>query len=86
MHIQNFLPKNKETILWSQIADEAHPYFLSQIKALTPGNILYIAKDDNRIKMIKNNLHFYQQDLSIITLPSWDLIPYDRTSPAKELS
>ena len=53
---------------------------LSSGKAKT---ILHIARDASRISVLADLIRFFATDVEIITLPAWDCLPYDRTSPSR---
>lgn len=45
------------------------------------GKLVFIARDDVRMKQMQTGLAAINQNLEIITLPAWDCLPYDRVSP-----
>jgi transcription-repair coupling factor (superfamily II helicase) len=77
----NHLPKKSATKIFSSIVDSSYGLVLSQIRSSAKGNILFVARDDLRMNMIKEDLNFFDKTIEIIDFPSWDLLPYDRTSP-----
>jgi len=44
--------------------------------------LLHIARDDQRVAEIADQLSFFAPDVEIIRLPAWDCLPYDRVSPS----
>jgi len=50
-------------------------------RALAEG-ILHVARDDARMAELAELVEFFAPGLDIITVPAWDCLPYDRTSPA----
>lgn len=48
------------------------------------GHILYIAQDNIELERLKEHLSFFT-DLDILTFPEWDCMPYERSSPAKDI-
>lgn len=50
-----------------------------------PGLLLHIARDDRRLSALQQQLTFFAPDLRVISLPAWDTVPYDRSSPKPEI-
>ena len=50
-----------------------------------PGLHLHVVRDDRRLEELAAALAFFAPDLAIIQFPSWDTVPYDRTSPNAEI-
>lgn len=48
--------------------------------------LLHIARDDARAAMLVEALAFFAPDMSLLRLPAWDCLPYDRVSPKSEIS
>jgi transcription-repair coupling factor (superfamily II helicase) len=47
---------------------------------------LFLARDDKRAHLIRQQLSFYAPQLQTIYIPAWDCLPYDRVSPAVHIS
>ncbi|WP_341213162.1 transcription-repair coupling factor [uncultured Limimaricola sp.] len=50
------------------------------------GPVIHVARDDKRMASMRAALEFYAPDLPVVTFPAWDCLPYDRVSPAAEIS
>ena len=50
-----------------------------------PGLHLHVARDDRRLDELQAAVAFFAPDVSVIPFPSWDTVPYDRTSPNAEI-
>lgn len=50
-----------------------------------PGLHLHIARDDRRLDELQAAVAFFAPDIAIVPFPSWDTVPYDRTSPNPEI-
>ncbi|PSK86089.1 transcription-repair coupling factor [Limimaricola soesokkakensis] len=50
------------------------------------GPVIHVARDDKRMAAMRAALEFYAPDMPVITFPAWDCLPYDRVSPAAEIS
>ena len=48
--------------------------------------LLFIARDDARAVAFKNACQYFHPDLKTLYIPAWDVLPYDRISPAKSLA
>ncbi len=48
--------------------------------------VVHIARDDRRMRAIKEALRFFAPDMPIVEFPSWDCLPYDRVSPNANIS
>ncbi len=50
-----------------------------------PAPILHIARDDRRLEAVEQGLKFFAPDTTVIAIPAWDCVPYDRVSPNSEI-
>ena len=50
-----------------------------------PGLHLHVARDDRRLDELQAAVAFFAPDVAIVPFPSWDTVPYDRTSPNPEI-
>jgi transcription-repair coupling factor (superfamily II helicase) len=48
------------------------------------GPILFVARDGQRLPMIRDALAFVAPNLPVLELPAWDCLPYDRVSPGAD--
>ena len=56
---------------------------LGELASRTPNGapILHIARDANRLVTLEDALAFFAPDVTVLTLPAWDGVPYDRVAP-----
>ncbi|HEY5237272.1 MAG TPA: transcription-repair coupling factor, partial [Rhizomicrobium sp.] len=47
--------------------------------------VLFIAPDDVRAAASEEVLRFFHPDLSVLSFPAWDCLPYDRVSPKPDI-
>ncbi|NKB56834.1 MAG: transcription-repair coupling factor [Alphaproteobacteria bacterium] len=47
--------------------------------------VLHIARDDAAMARLANALAFFAPNLTVMTFPAWDCLPYDRVSPNGEV-
>ena len=49
-------------------------------------SIIFVARDDKRLDLMRKSLWFFSPNIPILDFPSWDCLPYDRVSPNADLS
>ena len=54
--------------------------------ARADGPVIHVARDDRRMNAMAAALAFFAPDLTLLTFPAWDCLPYDRMSPNPEIS
>lgn len=50
------------------------------------GRAMFIARDDTRASGFIAACRFFAPDIPVLSLPSWDCLPYDRVSPSRALA
>jgi len=50
------------------------------------GRAMFIARDDTRASGFIAACRFFAPDIPVLSLPSWDCLPYDRVSPSRTLA
>lgn len=50
------------------------------------GPVLHVARDDKRMAAMQAALGFFAPHVTVITLPGWDCLPFDRVSPNADVS
>ncbi|MDB4085083.1 transcription-repair coupling factor [Amylibacter sp.] len=48
--------------------------------------IIFVARDDKRLDLMRKSLWFFSPNIPILDFPSWDCLPYDRVSPNADVS
>jgi transcription-repair coupling factor (superfamily II helicase) len=48
-------------------------------------SLLHIARDDRRLDALDRHLRFFAPDVRVVSLPAWDTVPYDRSSPKADI-
>src|SRR5687768_9769022 len=46
------------------------------------GRVVLIAADEAAMRALADTVHLFAPEVEVLTLPSWDCLPYDRASPA----
>ncbi|MFN7039305.1 MAG: transcription-repair coupling factor [Alphaproteobacteria bacterium] len=67
------------------IPDGGVSLVLSQVIKNSENNILYIALNDEELHNIANTIKFFENNIDLVILPSWDCLPYDRVSPKSSI-
>ncbi|MCB1394745.1 MAG: transcription-repair coupling factor, partial [Rhodobacteraceae bacterium] len=47
--------------------------------------VIHVARDDKRLAMMRAALAFWAPEVTVLTFPAWDCLPYDRVSPNPEI-
>ncbi len=63
----------------------ADALLIARLAAIAPGGILHVAQDDLRMARTVEMLGFMAPDLTVIAFPAWDCLPYDRSSPHRDI-
>ncbi|WP_102107193.1 transcription-repair coupling factor [Oceaniglobus roseus] len=50
------------------------------------GAVVHVARDDKRLSAMRAALAFFAPQVTVLTFPSWDCLPYDRVSPNPDIS
>ncbi|MDA9164017.1 transcription-repair coupling factor [Amylibacter sp.] len=49
-------------------------------------SIIFVARDDKRLDLMRKSLWFFLPNIPVLNFPSWDCLPYDRVSPNADVS
>ncbi|WP_406736562.1 transcription-repair coupling factor [Thioclava sp. GXIMD4215] len=49
-------------------------------------SVIHIARDDRRLEAMRLALGFFAPQVTVLSFPAWDCLPYDRVSPNPEIS
>ncbi len=52
----------------------------------TGAPVVHVARDDKRMEAMRAALAFFAPGATVLTLPAWDCLPYDRVSPNPDVS
>ena len=59
---------------------------LAELARQAPAGLLHVARDGARLRQVMAGIAFFAPELSIVELPAWDCVPYDRASPNTEIA
>lgn len=79
-----YLPLFEPPALITHVPDGYDALLLSQLSKKEE-RLVYIARDEGRALRLKEQLTFFEPPHPILFFPSWDCLPYDRTSPHPDI-
>ena len=47
--------------------------------------VLHVARDGNRLATLEEAISFFAPDVTVLSFPAWDSVPYDRVAPNAEI-
>jgi len=80
----SFLPSFSPPSLIANVPDGYDALLLAEL-ARRESQVVYIARDEARALRLKEQLGFFDPDREVLFFPSWDCLPYDRTSPHPDI-
>ncbi len=79
-----FLPSFTPPALLTGVVDGYDTLLLAEL-AQRERKLVYIARDEARALRLKEQLSFFDPLREVLFFPSWDCLPYDRTSPHPDI-
>ena len=67
-------------------APEGYDGFLLARELARGAPVIHVARDDKRMEAMRRALAFFAPEAAVLRFPAWDCLPYDRVSPAPEIS
>jgi transcription-repair coupling factor (superfamily II helicase) len=58
------------------------PWLAADLARAAKGRAVFIAPDEAAMRHIADAAHYFAPELETLTFPSWDCLPYDRSSPS----
>ena len=80
----SFLPSFTPPALLTHVPDGYDTLLLAEL-AQKEERVVYIARDESRALRLKEQLPFFDSSREILFFPSWDCLPYDRSSPHADI-
>ncbi|MDB3864511.1 transcription-repair coupling factor [Amylibacter sp.] len=77
---------SKNIINLSGAPDGFNANILSNFITEKQKSIIFVARDDKRLDLMRKSLWFFSPNIPILDFPSWDCLPYDRVSPNADVS
>ena len=66
----------------ARLAPGALPWLLADMARAAKGRVVFIAADEAQARGVADAAGYFAPELSIIHVPAWDCLPYDRASPS----
>jgi transcription-repair coupling factor (superfamily II helicase) len=57
------------------------PVLLADLARAAPNRIVFVAADEAAMRAVASTVPYFAPDLTVVQLPAWDCLPYDRASP-----
>ncbi len=76
---------NSGKTAWGRLEGAARALAIAEAAAAHPGLSLVITRDMAMADRLERELHFFAPDLSVLTFPDWETLPYDRFSPHQDI-
>ncbi|HWT98035.1 MAG TPA: transcription-repair coupling factor [Terriglobales bacterium] len=67
------------------VPDGSEALLIASLARNHGGGVLHVARDDLRMARLADALQFFAPDLTVLTFPAWDCLPYDRASPHRDI-
>ncbi|MDA7846817.1 transcription-repair coupling factor [Amylibacter sp.] len=77
---------SKNIINLSGAPDGFDANILSNFISEKQKSIIFVARDDKRLDLMRKSLWFFSPSIPVLNFPSWDCLPYDRVSPNADVS
>ncbi len=58
------------------------PWLLADLARAAPRRAVCIAADDAEMRAVADAAHFFAPEITVLSFPAWDCLPYDRASPS----
>ncbi len=76
----------KQPLTFANLARGAQPLVMSDLARAAKKRAVFIAPEDAGMRAVADAARYFAPELSVIELPAWDCLPYDRASPALSIS
>ena len=74
------VPEGFDALLLARMAALAHK------ETASPVSLTHIARDDQRMAALREQLRFFAPNMDVLQFPAWDTVPYDRVSPHTDIA
>ena len=76
----------KQPLTFANLARGAQPLVMADIARAAKHRAVFIAPEDAGMRAMADAARYFAPELSVIELPAWDCLPYDRASPSLSIS
>jgi len=81
----NRILKAPEAITLSRAPAGFQPWLLADLARAASsqgGRVVFVAPDDQAMQAVADAARYFAPELTLVSFPAWDCLPYDRASPA----
>jgi transcription-repair coupling factor (superfamily II helicase) len=75
-----------QSITLTQVQRSATGYALRHIRKETEGSLIYVCASDRELASLTEQAAFFLPQETVLSLPAWDCLPYDRVSPHPDIT
>ena len=79
-------PISEDTITISGAPHGVDARVFADLVGRAGGPVIHVAQDAARMEAMRQALGFLAPRMPVLTFPAWDCVPFDRVSPAVEIS
>ena len=79
------VPEGYDALVLARLVVQQTQAAKTEDKDVPPATILHIARDDRRLDALETAFKFFAPKLTVISIPAWDCVPFDRVGPNREL-
>ena len=80
-----YIARERGRFALSGAPDGYDAYLAAEAATRRKGLVLFVAADDTRAQSALDAMKFFAPDLSVLSFPAWDCLPYDRVSPKPDI-
>lgn len=78
-------PSPKRTLVASTRDGLEARFLAERLRRTKSRSILFVARDQPRLVQVERLVRFFAPEVTLVTLPAWDCVPYDRISPSGDV-
>jgi transcription-repair coupling factor (superfamily II helicase) len=80
-----YIARERGRFALSGAPDGYDAYLAAEAATRRKGLVLFVAADDTRAQSALDAMKFFAPELSVLSFPAWDCLPYDRVSPKPDI-
>lgn len=72
-------------IIWQNLQASAQGFILAKLCNQSKKTLVVFCKNANECLELENEINFFAPSIEVLTFPDWEILPYDRFSPQKDI-
>ena len=72
----------KGPLTLARLAGGGLPWVLVDMARAASGRVVFLAADEAQARAVAEAAGYFAPELTVIHVPAWDCLPYDRASPS----